>query len=493
MVSLLEGPKSDGVGISYLKRFSALNPYLISIIFIFALVRIIAILRGLRYDGDRLVQSFMQFPDLELLKLENLDSVLFDFHFTAPGFPMMYIVFEFLLKSFWWIAPYSVVILLGISANLRMYRFLIERNFSNLVSLSITLICLTTNPALVLYEAQFYSTAFVTYFVVILFTTLTSRRFHLMRSTAWICTILLLLALMRSSFLAIVILPLVFVLLLNQLRILDRRTLIKIIPVSLVALLLTVSLLGKFVKYDQLSFQSSAASGTLLGFASIEGFKGFGYPDKTYFPFKEYQNDPTGTGDINQSKSKSNGLPNWNYDGYLESYKRDNSNLLRLIGENIGLIPKFLGNSIAWSSTNPACSRVILQENYRTVSFLDSKVRTVVLGRTSWNKTNSELKPCGGTSSYDLTFIGLLLIFSVFLWRYFVYSIRSRFKDNVTPFVVGIISLSIFASLMNGSPEASKYRVEYESFMVLFVCWIYSMKSNRFTTLDPKPPRRKTL
>ena len=490
---MLSSRKIGRAGIRNTKRSSAQNPYLVSVVFLFLIVRIIAVLRGLRYDGDRLVQSFMQFPDLELLKLQNLNSVLFDFHVTAPGFPLMYIIFDSLLKSFWWIAPYLIVLLLGIFANLLMYRFLIQRNFSSVASLSITLICLTTNPALILYEAQFYSTAFVAYLVVILFTTLASSSFILKDSISRICTILLFLALIRSSFLAILVLPFVFILILIHLRFLNKKTLIKVIPISLIALLLTSALLGRFVKYEQLSFQSSAASGTLLGLANIDGFKGFGYPDTTYFPFKEYGNDPSGIGDINQSKSKSNGLPNWNYDGYLDTYKRDNSNVLRLIGENIGLLPKFLANSIAWSSTNPACSRVILQENYKSVEFLDAKVRTVVLGRTSWNKSSSELTPCGGTSSYDLTFLGLLLIFFVSLCRYFIYLIRSRLQDKFTPFAFGIVSLSIFASLINGSPEASKYRVEYEAFMVLFVCWIYSMKSGRFATLDPKPNWRRSL
>jgi hypothetical protein len=459
----------------------------------FCFVRFIAFLRGLRYDGDRLVQTFMQFPDIQLLKFQNLGSVLFDFHFTAPGFPMMYIVSHSLFKSFWWIAPYLIVILLGIFANLSMYRFLIERNFSNVASLTITLICLTANPALVLYEAQFYSTAFVTYLVVILFTTIASSSFILKNSVSRICIILLFLALIRSSFLAILVLPFVFILILIHLRVLNKQTLIKVIPISLISLLLTSALLGRYVKYEQLSFQSSAASGTLLGFSNIDGFKGFGYPDTTYFPFKEFLNDPSEIGDINQSKSKSNGLPNWNYDGYLDTYKRDNSNILRLMDENIALFPKFLANSIAWSSTNPACSRVILQENYKSVEFLDAKVRTVVLGRTSWNKTSSELTPCGGTSSYDLTFLGLLLIFFVSLCKYFFYLIRNRLQDKFTPFALGIVLLSIFASLMNGSPEASKYRVEYEAFMVLFVCWIYSMKSNRFANLNPKPNWRRNL
>ena len=76
-----------------------------TLLILFILVRFIALTRGLRYDGDRLVQTFMQFPDLELLNFENLDSVFFDFHFTAPGFPILYIFSEFLLKSLWWIAP----------------------------------------------------------------------------------------------------------------------------------------------------------------------------------------------------------------------------------------------------------------------------------------------------------------------------------------------------------------------------------------------------
>jgi hypothetical protein len=460
-----------------LSRFHKTSLYQIALIpIIFIAIRIYSIQNGLTFDGDRLVDTFMQFPDRNLLNWGNFINVLFNFHFSAPGLPLTYIVLESIGGSYWDMLSWATISLLALAANIFFYLFFVRIGVGKWSSLLLTLIFLTLNPSLILYEAQFYSTAFVAYTLVILFYLFAFKDIR----TWWlslICILLLsALGFSRSSYLLLIISPLSLYILL-KIRATTRFRFLALIAGSSLLLMPISAQLSRVINYQQFTLQSSGATGVILGLSSYQTFQGLPYAKSGYFPFGEIvANDPSGGNnvklDINKDLRKSNGLPNWNSDDYLQGYMLDSKHLIGVLYQNKSLLPYFFRDSLGWSATNPACSRVITVENYKAVSFLDEGFRDVLMLRTPFVKSNSQLDTCGGLSKFDLTYL-LLLFFYIFMiirvglrFRKF----RSKLASGPTGALFHLLVLSsIVFSLLNGSPETSKYRVEFEPYLVMFV------------------------
>jgi hypothetical protein len=457
-----------------IRRFINRQIILISIFFIFS--RFLAIRNNLEYDGDRLVNTFMQFPDVKLLNWENFLNVFFNFHFSAPGLPLTFIFLESIAGDNWQLIGWVCISLLALGANLIFYSFLVRVGVGTWKSLWITFLFLTLNPSLILYEAQFYSTAFVSYVLIILFYIFYSQNTKT-PTIALTCIFLLsVLGLTRSSFLLLIILPLSLLLLFK----IDRASKGGYVAIVMGAILILIpmsSQISRIINYGQITMQSSGSTGIILGLTSYPNFKGLPYAESGYFPFGEIGSNDSSrssklTSDINEDLRKSNGLPNWNADEYLRGYKLDSKHLIHVLYQNKSLLPLFFRDSLAWSATNPACSRVITLENYGAVSFLDKGLRDVLMLRTPFVKSNSQLDACGGFSKFDLLYV---LILAAYIFAIIKMCIRLRVTgiksvNGPAGLLLHTLILSALAlSLLNGSPETSKYRAEFEPYLVMFV------------------------
>ena len=454
--------------------------------FALLLSRIFFYFLGLRYDGNRLIETFMQFPDSYLLNLSNFQNIFYNFHASAPGLPLLYILAKAIGANNWWMIVYFLVFLLGVFANFCLYKFLVQINFSSIISCVITLFTLGLNPSIIVYEAQFYSTAIVAYSLVIILYLLIFNK----TQPPYILLVILLLTnlvMMRSSYLLYLVLPLcVFVI--KRLFPLNSITKSIVLFVSVSILIIPISAqTSRIIKYGLPTMQASGSTGVLLGLSSFPTFKGFPYAPRGYFPFSELSfknvNSKQFIPDINDSPQKLNGLPNWNYDGYLDQFKLDNQHFLETIGSNADLVVPFVAKSIAWSLTNPACSRVILSDNYSSLSFLDNFPRDLIMLRSPWKFENSQLSACGGSSSFDFAFLVLLLLY-IFLSMAAFLKFFLRPKDNSDTFLV-LLNLAVFASILvsilNGSPEVSKYRLETESYMFMMTIYLFSRSRKKFS------------
>ncbi len=481
---LIDSESNDGLDYSHsslkekmtqlIRRFVNRQILLISVFFI--LSRFLAIRNNLEYDGNRLVNTFMQFPDVKLLNWENFLNVFFNFHFSAPGLPLTFIFLESIAGDNWQLIGWVGISLLALGANLIFYSFLVRVGVGTWKSLCLTFVFLTLNPSLILYEAQFYSTAFVSYVLIILFYIFYSKDTKT-PTIGLICIFLLsALGLTRSSFLLLIILPLSLLILFK----IDRASKGSFVAIVLGAILILIpmsSQISRVINYGQITMQSSGSTGIILGLTSYPNFKGLPYAESGYYPFGEIvTNDSSGSSklrsDINEDLRKSNGLPNWNADQYLRGYKLDSKHLTQVLYQNKSLLPYFFRDSLGWSATNPACSRVITLENYGAVSFLDKGLRDVLMLRTPFVKSNSQLVACGGFSKFDLLY---LLILAAYIFALIKICMRLRVAgvksvSGPAGLLLHILVLSSLAlSLLNGSPETSKYRAEFEPYLVMFV------------------------
>jgi hypothetical protein len=443
------------------------------------LSRVVFYLIGLRYDGNRLIETFMQFPDVRLLNLTNMSDIFFDFHASAPGLPILYIFLHTLSPKFWWLIAYFAVFVLGVFANYYLYQFLLKYNFSSIKSSLITLFILGLNPAIILYEAQFYSTAIVSYSLVIILYLL---KFSQLNKRYVFVVILLLsnLIFMRPSYLLYFALPL-SIMLIKRLFPINSAT--KFLSAILCTAILAIPIwaqASRITNYGLPTMAASGATGVLLGLSSFPNFKGFPYAPAGYYPFAEStdlnSNSQEMNPDINSTPRKSNGLPNWNYDVYLKQQQLDTDHFVKTLVDNKDLLAPFVSKSLIWSLTNPACSRVILSENYATLSFLDGFPRNLLLLRSPWQFENSQLAACAGSSSLEFSFLLLLLLYLLFSIKSFlmffdVFKSRKTSRDFYLLLINVFAIFSILVSILNGSPEVSKYRLESEAFMFMMVIY----------------------
>ena len=445
---------------------------------------------GLRYDGNRLIDTFMQFPDVRLLTISNTSDIFFDFHASAPGLPMLYIFLHALSANYWWLIAYFGVFMLGVFANYCFYKFLVLNDFSKVISSLTTIFILGLNPGIILYEAQFYSTAIVAYSLIVILYLLKFSQL----SKRYILVISLLLSnlvFMRSSYLVYLAIPLSFILLK---RLFPVNSVPKKLTITLCAAILAIPIwaqASRIVKYDLPTMQASGATGVVLGLSSYSNFKGFPYASPGYYPFTESSTlnskaqelNP----DINSTPRKSNGLPNWNYDAYLEQYKLDSANLPKTLMENKTLLVPFLANSLTWSLTDPACSRVILPENYSALSFLNEFPRSLLLLRSPWTFENTQLSACAGRSLLDFSFLFILIMYVSFSIRSFIrfFGVVKHGNMNRDIYLLLLnllVFFSVLASLFNGSPEVSKYRLESESYMFMLIIYFFTQARQQVKT-----------
>jgi hypothetical protein len=337
------------------------------------------------------------------------------------------------------------------------------------------------NPSIVLYEAQFYSTAIVAYSLVVIFYLLMFSKLK-NREILIIMFLLSNLVFMRSSYLLYLVIPIYFVLFK---KIFPLESIVKVFTILISFAILAIPVWAqssRIEKFDLPTMQASGATGVILGLSSFQNFKGFPYAPAGYYPFTELDEVNSKAQnlnpDINSTPRKVNGLPNWNYDGYLKQFKLDSSNFPQTLLENRSLLVPFIGKSLVWGLTNPACSRVILPENYSALSFLDGFPRNLIMIRSPWKFENSQLTACQGSSSLDFSYLLILVLYGFSSFGLFLKIFRKNTftldnRDSLLNLFNLFVFFSILVSTINGSPETSKYRLESEGYLLIFAIYYF--------------------
>lgn len=437
---------------------------------IFSFSRIYAYSLGLRFDGDRVVQDFMQFPALDQLVPENIWNIANNFHFAPPGLPIIYTVFQFLFGSSWEIVAWILISFLGFLAGLAVLRI-----FQNRLAIGwiIVVIFIAINPSMLLFEAQFYSTAVTSYILCILIWEIRccpSSSFSLARKSL----LVVFLAYIRPSFLPIfaILLILFFIVLFLKTSATPRRRFIVVLVVLGCIFPLTWFQAERIGKFGQPSFASAGVTGTIYSLMTYGEVLGIDYARDNYRPFVNLPDSPTVQlgNPLLESNYKSSGGPNWNSSANLVDYRLDQEHFISTLWINKELVVKMLVHSVAWITTNPPCSRVLTQQNYTSLKEIDNQYRNIFYLEVGSLAVNDELRVCGKTSGVQITYLLILGCFLLIFPIQFYKKVRQkdlRVFELYSLYLVIYFSLAL--SLLNGSPELSKYRIETELSIIIFL------------------------
>jgi hypothetical protein len=437
---------------------------------IFSFSRIYAYSLGLRYDGDRVVQDFMQFPSIDQLTPENIWNIANNFHFAPPGLPIIYTVLQYLFGNSWEFVAWISMSTLGFLAGLAVLRIFNDRP---MIGWTTVVIFIAINPSIHLFEAQFYSTAITAYVLCILVWEIqcnASSSLSLFRKSIMVGF----LAYIRPSFLpilAMLFIILLLVLFLKTSATPERRLVAALVVIGIISPLAWFQS-GRVEKFGQFSFASAGVTGTIYSLMGYGEVLGIDYARDNYLPFVNLPDAPkVAVGNpLLDSKYKSSGVANWNSNSNLVDYRLDQKHFVSTLWINRELVVKMMIHSVAWISTNPSCSRVLTEQNYGALKDFDRKYRYIVYLEMGQLAPNENFKVCGKTSGVQITYLMILGAFLLIFPFQFYQKVRQR---NLRVFELYslylLIYVSLVLSLLNGSHELSKYRIETELPIIIFL------------------------
>jgi hypothetical protein len=213
-----------------------------------------------------------------------------------------------------------------------------------------------------------------------------------------------------------------------------------------------------------------------MGFERLKGVEG----DRPgYYPYQVRTGKlaiPDGKNPLLNQPLKSNGLPNWNYDGYLQDFRNDQKHLFSIVTNNFNLLPHMFAVGTRWASINPSCSRVVTQENYQHLRNFDSWYSRIIYLESGPKFVSDQMPSCQDISQTE--YLYFLIIFGFFA-SISIYT-RKTISGNLL-FSFGIVlclcllTTDMIISYTNSSPEMSKYRMEVEPAMIIFIFYLVSI------------------
>jgi len=439
-------------------------------IFFYLGVRLFFNFRGLSYDGNRIIATWMQFPDVRLLTWHQIPNIALNFHSSAPGLPILASVYRTLTAAHWEILSQIITYIFGLMAGIHLLTTWKRVKIKGCTLILIALIFFVAlNPAMILFDNQFYSTSFVTYSLIYIFTTSLECKRRNINFT--VCFLIAFISFIRPTLPVYLITPVMFYIVIKKMN----NRLEKFLSITLVIIPLLVCQVHRTFEFGTFSFSSSSSTGVLQGLG-FNNLKGNEQNRAGYYPYQIRKGslaEVDGSNPILNEPRKENGLPNWNYDGYLTDFKNDQKNLIPYILGNINLLPHFLLVGMRWASIEPSCSRVFTNENYdvlRNYNQVYSKILYLEAGPTL---KNSEIPFCNNKSEVQYLYLLLLLAFVILVGISWLPINRSKIQDLfLLKLSIFLTSLNLLFSFTNGSPEMSKYRMETEPVMVFTIIFL---------------------
>jgi hypothetical protein len=423
-------------------------------------------MHGLKYDGNRVVSTWMQYPDINLLNFKNIPNIAFNFHSAAPGMPIFSAILRNAFGVHWEFFAQALFYVFGYLAGLYVISqsLTIRRKYFFLLLL---VIFVGINPVMILFDNQFYSTSIIAYCFIFLFGIAIRGK---KRRKEWILIIatVCFMTFIRPTLPVYIISP---VLLYIAIRKIPGRKFQIVCILLLIAPLLACQAY-RTIKFGIYSMSSSSSTGVImdLGYDQNKNFSGI---RPGYYPYQIRTGALAvidGPNPMLNSPLKINGLPNWNYDGYLQDFRMDQKRLFPYLIQNYRLLPHFILTGIRWASINPACSRVITKDNFDSVKNYDLIYSKIFYLETAPKIVSDQLLACNNESNLQYVYFGiflLILIFGIGIFKRggekFSFEFRLLFL---------LVSISCIMSYTNGSPEMSKYRMETEPVLVLILGYL---------------------
>jgi hypothetical protein len=446
-------------------------------------VRIFYNFFGLKFDGNRVISTWMQFPDVELDKIVNLPNIFFNFHAAAPGLPILEVALRFLGDSHWQFLAQALIYSLGTISGMMVLSAFRSQGISQWIVLSILLFTIAINPAMILFDNQFYSTSYVSYGLLICLALLTKAQ---KKQSDWVTVILIIVALVwiRPTFNFYLMAPFIGYILIKKVRHTLTIILITLIAVGPVS----VAQFYRTATFQSFTFSTSSTSGALAEFGSWEtsNVKAI---RPGYYPYQIRTGalaSKLGDNPLLDNPTKVNGLPNWNYRGYLQDFQRDNKNAPIILLSEFENVPRFLIRGIRWAAIDPTCSRVITWENRNSIEPLASNYSKIFHLAFPPILRNSQMPACEDESGLEYMYLAIIAGFSFMSLILVSDLIRRRPGiDRGFLMVFILVALDFYASFTNGSPEMSKYRMETEApitFLLLFYVCNMLKRRRRSTT-----------
>lgn len=438
----------------------------------YLLMRSIIWLSGSRYDGERVISTFMQFPDIQIMNIASVPNILLNFHTSPPGLPVVYAIFHDLFGNNWTLIAYGLTIFLGLFTGIYLINATKSLSINRFIFVLI-LVLIAANPIMATYEMQFYNTAWTSYLMTLIFAVVWFDKATSFFSITSVVLMLTTLSLTRATMLPVFSISMILLIFFRNKKFVlgYHKTLALTLMVALSISTLSTLQLWRVIKFDVYSFNSSAATGTLLALGSFSDLNSSDYARSDYFPYRVLDNSESfeSGNPILDYTHKGNGLPNWNYRGYLEDWNLDSKNLPKILIHNPQLVAKMILRSTLIASTNPACSRV-MDPNLKTEPVAQMiKIYEKVFLPIGPEINNEELYGCDYSPRLQFLYLMGLFLVTLVLMSELTKSQRRRVLSRMQIMLTAFLCFYLAMSILNGSPEVSKYRLETELVMMLML------------------------
>jgi hypothetical protein len=439
-------------------------------IFFYLGARLFFNLRGLSYDGNRIISTWMQFPDVRLLTWHEIPNIALNFHSSAPGLPILASVYRTLTAVHWELLSQIITYIVGLMAGIHLLTTWKRVKIKGCKFILITLVFFVAlNPAMILFDNQFYSTSFVAYSLIFIFSASLDYKKRYVNFT--VCFLIAFISFIRPTLPVYLITPVMFYVIIKKMN----NRVEKILSITLVIIPLLVCQVHRTFEFGTFSFSSSSSTGVLQGIG-FNNLKGNEQNRAGYYPYQIRNGslaEVDGNNPILNEPLKENGLPNWNYDGYLADFKNDQKNLIPYILGNINLLPHFFLVGMRWAAIEPSCSRVFTHENYDVLRIYNQVYSKIFFLEAGPTLKNSEIPFCNNKSEVQYLYFLLLLAFVILLGISWLPINRRKMQELfILKLSIFLTSSNILFSYTNGSPEMSKYRMETEPVMAFTIIFL---------------------
>ena len=434
---------------------------------LYLFTRLTCNLLGLRFDGDRVVETWMQFPDVALVNFNNIVNIFFNFHASAPGLPILEALLKSVSDSHWQFLAQIIIYSLGVVSGLIILQSMDKQGVNPWLTLSVLVFTVALNPAMILFDNQFYSTSFVAYLLLVCIALLSKEH---TRESEWVWFILILTLLMylRPTFNFYLFIPVICYIMIKYIR--NKLLIILLLVIAIIPI--STAQIYRTLEFDSFTFSTSSTSGALAEF-------GFWDTPNTkenragYYPYQIRSEDlaiKLGNNPLLDVATKRNGLPNWNYRGYLSDFTADRSKSLDVVIHNLGSVPRFLKGGLRWAAIDPTCSRVITSESRSIIGTYSSVYSKVFQFEKPPQLKSTQLLTCSEESGTQYTYLLIISLYILLIANLFIQIVRRKFRLGFGYLVaVYLVSINFFAAYTNGSPEMSKYRMESEAALIILI------------------------